>query len=1428
VIPGKPSLVKEATSPTRTSRGRAILWAFARKRPIFSLSCVWGLLFPVWLGPVSATEDATREAAFSWQVVPASAVLERKPPFMSDCFRYVDSSEKQIHLRFEWETGRYPYPTQGERFHSLVVTPAGGILSSSCESAEIRYLKSGNLVTPTTHSIEADKKERLKIEFLGEYRGAELVRIEFRPTVPVYGHPEVDTSFISTATLTLNLKNPFHDPRPVDDLVLQAFRMVVVNPENLPRCLPRLDEQKVIDSNRLAIWRQPAVKIRTSSDGWYGIPVSRLKPLLGESTRMETLHLSRRAPLIETAAGSRDPNDETRIYDTQESFGIQARKNSGGDGESQDFVEMFVFHADLSSSFSDPLECYWLTTGTTEASQDRIQGPGMYSIGLPSSMAVTTATVESVVGKDRVFIDGGLRTHEQANFWVDCEFPKESNESLKIPLPKWINDATQPIEGRLRVMTGSSMKEVYSAEDQIKAGELALSIGAPTMAYTLEKHPDGYGVTVCFQIPQGVTGEVLTIRHTPGTPLRNPLYFNDLHLRGTTPMIWSGTDVIYKQPSSSRIAIIDRCTDGVLPLAFGKTQKGEWMILDAHRNGQQIVLLPGLLQGGSFTELHLIRSLKEVDELVPFHLPAWVNSPPQVQQLVIAPSFFQKEVNALITDAAARGLRYAFIDLGEVFDLFSGGQFSPFAVRNFLTWVEKTWPDPQPSSALMVGDSSWDTWRHFPQSKQIPNWTPSYHTPQHPDYASDFWFVEGPPRDRIANWFFGRMPCQTTRQLEGYLHKLAMQGKHGTSPRLIWVTDDNPPFERNTEDVYLQALPLSFRLDHIRIRDYPFVDNFYYGVHLAKIREEARKTSAPLDYGKISPACNETIRKSINKGTAVFVYFGHSGLNVLGHERVLFGGGSKFSDIPSLTNLEQSPLAFLMTCDVGRYDFVEIPKWSIGLAEEMLFHGEGGCMALFTSTGRGLPSDHLGLLKGSLDLAIRGEVHHPGAIMWGGKVECLQSGIPNQSVDMFTLLGDPLYRCPLPESRSVRPVRIRWNRNGTLELRMDVSPLLEDHSFRSSKTVSCWQVGDDLREENSWEDLPVNPDGTVQLTLPKAHDLEKVLLGISPDVRVLPADQVRDDSVVGTLAFDLNLFKRPDWTVSKEEGAKPDLTLDIDRVLFENYSPRNGETIFIRAMVMNEGHRTAEDVTVKGFAGPEKKPLLNFANFPETKIRRLDPGQTETVRLRWDWWEGTGNQTVMVKVDPDNAIAEISETNNGASKTIHILEKADLGWGLIRDVTSAQVDFSRVTAVPADWVIDPTKANLGPSAPFRALLHNMDRAAIIEVPLSNFGETSSSTTTLEIQYWREGESKPVLSSQAVVIPPIQPALGGLHPKRVPVLLVPQCDRVEIEVDPDGGVDERTRNNNTLKIVPPEGFWDRMPVLRQQRTAPKTLERFRKS
>jgi hypothetical protein len=363
-------------------------------------------------------------------------------------------------------------------------------------------------------------------------------------------------------------------------------------------------------------------------------------------------------------------------------------------------------------------------------------------------------------------------------------------------------------------------------------------------------------------------------------------------------------------------------------------------------------------------------------------------------------------------------------------------------------------------------------------------------------------------------------------------------------------------------------------------------------------------------------------------------------------------------------------------------------------------------------------------------------------------------------------------------------------------------------------------VGDELREEFTWREIPLTAEGNLELTLPHARDLQKLLLGISLEAEGTPG-------CAGVLALDLTGFSRPDWRIQGTESSKPNLTLDMDRIQFENYSPHDGETIFLRATVRNDGGRTAEDVAVRGLSGADRKAFSNFANFPEAKIRRLDPGQGETVRLRWDWWEGTGDQQVTVSVDPDNLIAESNEADNEASKTVRILEKPDLGWGLVRDSTAAHADFSRVTSVPADWVTDPAKAELGPVAPFREILRDSDRAVILDVPLCNFGETPSATTTLEFKYWQGSERVPFLVTQSVVLPPLAASLERTEPKGIPVLLAPGCARVEIKIDPDGGTDERTRANNSIEIIPPEGFWDGVPVLRERRTVPKALERFKK-
>ncbi|MBK7497175.1 MAG: hypothetical protein IPI28_17910 [Candidatus Omnitrophica bacterium] len=119
----------------------------------------------------------------------------------------------------------------------------------------------------------------------------------------------------------------------------------------------------------------------------------------------------------------------------------------------------------------------------------------------------------------------------------------------------------------------------------------------------------------------------------------------------------------------------------------------------------------------------------------------------------------------------------------------------------------------------------------------------------------------------------------------------------------------------------------------------------------------------------------------------------------------------------------------------------------------------------------------------------------------------------------------------------------------------------------------------------------------------------------------------------------------------------------------------------------------------------------------------------------------------------------------------------------------------------------------------------MDRAAILEVPLCNFGETRSVTCSLLYRYWGEDESGKFFETDAPRIAPLLPVAHPLNPKAVPVLLVPGVRRIELEIDPDGIVDETTRANNILTIVPPATLWDGLPMQHQKRTFPEALRRF---
>jgi hypothetical protein len=662
---------------------------------------------------------------------------------------------------------------------------------------------------------------------------------------------------------------------------------------------------------------------------------------------------------------------------------------------------------------------------------------------------------------------------------------------------------------------------------------------------------------------------------------------------------------------------------------------------------------------------------------------------------------------------------------------------------------------------------------------------------------------------------WGRLPCQREDQLEGYLHKLRgnlLARDEAWSRRLLWVTDDNDPVGQLTEEIFEKTLPLELPLKHLQIRDYPFVDNFYYGRHLPRIQEEARTQSRPLDFGKISPEANQALREEINSGVALFIYYGHSGPNVLAHERVLFGGGSIHSDVPTLANGPRAPFAMFMTCDVGRFDFCEIPKWSISLSEEILFHSEGGLLGLIVSTGKGIPSDHQPFLVGAVDAMYNRGISRIGMVHWAARLHSLTVNGGNPALDMFTLMGDPLFE--LPFNRLDLPARIerlRWSPEGILEFEVSLDSSIHKERKKGEEIrIEAWQLDEELRVDWSWPPTAVDASGTVRFILPDARDLEDLKIGIEASA----VSSEGESRHLGNAALAVHLASvpnRPEWAGGVGEGS-PNLVVMPEDVVFLN-PVMVGQTAFVQVHVRNEGEGVARDIEVAGRMGEGEVPIPTFADYPAEIISILAPGEERSVRLRWDRWEEQAEQKLVVLVDPDNEIAETEESDNRAETVLEIRTKPDLAWGFVPEATEP-VRLEEAIPAPAGWVLHPTMENLLFWGPLSQELAKVDRAAQVAVPLTNFGETPSATCSLLYHYWKDSSSEVPSATVTVRIGPVQPTgeQGVFTGKRVPLLLLPGLDRITVDADPLKLVDEETTENNRLDLRIPPSFWERFPPL----------------
>lgn len=112
------------------------------------------------------------------------------------------------------------------------------------------------------------------------------------------------------------------------------------------------------------------------------------------------------------------------------------------------------------------------------------------------------------------------------------------------------------------------------------------------------------------------------------------------------------------------------------------------------------------------------------------------------------------------------------------------------------------------------------------------------------------------------------------------------------------------------------------------------------------------------------------------------------------------------------------------------------------------------------------------------------------------------------------------------------------------------------------------------------------------------------------------------------------------------EGQKwPDLVITSDDIAFSPDQVELGNPVTISATVWNLGNLNATDVDVRFERGS--------ALVGETSIDFIPFGENRTASVQWVAMQGI--HVFKVTVDPGNAIVELNETNNQASKTITVL-----------------------------------------------------------------------------------------------------------------------------------------------------------------------------
>ncbi len=360
--------------------------------------------------------------------------------------------------------------------------------------------------------------------------------------------------------------------------------------------------------------------------------------------------------------------------------------------------------------------------------------------------------------------------------------------------------------------------------------------------------------------------------------------------------------------------------------------------------------------------------------------PSWLATPQSgADYLLITVGDLVSSCERLLELRKRQGHSVMSVPVETIYNAFSGGRFSPDAIREFLKFASSYW-NTAPRYVLLAGDANIDFFDNFSTGKKNivpPCLAPSAELGLIP---SDNPYACLDDDDRIPDLYIGRIPGNDPEGIRQICNKIVFyeSDQQAEAQNVLFVTDDDSTsYETQSENLALY-LPSTFTAHRVYARLFE-------------------------DFSLIP----DEIARTININNILLVnYIGHGDVFHWGVEP--FGGGEfiwEASDITRILPGATPPLVLSLNCLNGY--FAQSARYS--LAEEWVLN-DPGAIACFAPSGLGYEWDYNSLNSSIFTLLFDSGENIAGRLATDAKITTYNKTLYESLLDSFNLIGDPATR----------------------------------------------------------------------------------------------------------------------------------------------------------------------------------------------------------------------------------------------------------------------------------------------------------------------------------------------------------------------------------------------------------------------------------